>query len=115
MPKSEQKTRAVDLRITKDHLQVLLEDGRIVLVPLEWYPRLEQATRKQLLNFEWIGKGIGIHWPDIDEDLSIDGFLLGWRAPANQFRKKKTTPGFLSPKAIENTRRHRSASRPLTV
>lgn len=104
-----QKIRATDLRVSKDHLQVLLEDGRIVLVPLDWYPRLESATRKQLLHFEWIGKGLGIHWPDIDEDLSIDGFLKGLRAPANQFKKKKVSV-FPTVKSIETVFRKRMPS-----
>ena len=83
---TEHKVRAIDLKITKEHLEVILEDGRIIFVPLAWYPRLVSASKKSLKNFEWIGKGLGIHWTDIDEDLSIEGFLKAERAPKNQFK-----------------------------
>ncbi len=69
------KVRAIELRIVKDYLEVFLEDGRIFFVPLEWYPTLASASKKSLQNFRLIGKGLGIHWPELDEDLSIDGFL----------------------------------------
>lgn len=69
------KVRAIELKILKDYLEVFLEDGRIFLVPLSWYPSLLNASKKSLKNFRFIGKGLGIHWPDLDEDLSIDGFL----------------------------------------
>jgi hypothetical protein len=92
------KIRAVDLKVSKDHLQVLLEDGRIVVVPLAWYPRLMGASRKDLLNYQWIGKGLGIHWSALDEDLSVEGFLRGLKAPANQFKKVKSS--FLTPKRL---------------
>ncbi|MEP7234648.1 MAG: DUF2442 domain-containing protein [Ignavibacteriota bacterium] len=85
----EPKVRAIDLKIGKDHLEVILEDGRIVFVPLAWYPRLLSASRKALKNFEWIGKGLGIHWPEIDEDLSVDGFLKAQKAPLTQFKTSK--------------------------
>ncbi|HEY6172565.1 MAG TPA: DUF2442 domain-containing protein [Candidatus Kapabacteria bacterium] len=88
------------MKVTRDHLQVLLEDGRIVVVPLEWYPRLANASLASLKRFEWIGKGLGIHWPDLDEDLSVEGFLQGWKAPANQFKHSNQTPRFLSASAI---------------
>ena len=52
-----------------------LEDGRVITVPLAWYPRLLHATAEQRRNYQWIGQGEGIHWPDLDEDLSIAGFL----------------------------------------
>jgi hypothetical protein len=83
------KVRAIDLKIGKDRLEVILEDGRVIFVPLAWYPRLVAASRKALRNFEWIGKGIGIHWPEIDEDLSIEGFLRAQKAPQNQFKISK--------------------------
>ncbi len=85
----EQKTRAIDLKISKDHLEVFLDDGRIIFVPLEWYPRLAEASKKSLKNFQWIGKGLGIHWSDLDEDLSVEGFLKAQRAPRNQFKARK--------------------------
>jgi hypothetical protein len=56
-------------------MQVSLVDGRRVSVPLEWFPKLAKATRAQLENYQLLGDGEGIHWPDLDEDLSIDGLL----------------------------------------
>ena len=84
-------TKAKNLRIGKDRLEVYLDDGRIIFVPIQWYPRLAEASKKELQNFEWIGKGVGIHWPDLDEDLSIEGFLKAQKAPKNQFKKIKQT------------------------
>jgi hypothetical protein len=56
-------------------LQVRLSDGREIRVPLEWFPRLRDATPEQRSNWRMIGKGVGIHWPDIDEDLSVSGLM----------------------------------------
>jgi len=66
---------AIALRFTEDDLIATLEDGRTITVPLAWYPRLLHATAAQRANYRWIGHGTGIHWPDLDEDLSIAGFL----------------------------------------
>lgn len=62
---------------TNEFLCVVLVDGREVRVPLEFYPRLKNATKKQRANYKIIGEGTGIHWPDLDEDLSIEGILAG--------------------------------------
>jgi hypothetical protein len=67
--------RAIDIRITKEDLTVFLEDGRIVSVPLEWFPRLRDASETELSEWEIIGGGIGIHWEKIDEDISVRGLL----------------------------------------
>lgn len=64
-----------------DDLHVSFEDGRRISVPLRWYPRLERATPAQRANWELLGTGYGIHWPEIDEDLSAEGLLLGRAAP----------------------------------
>src|SRR6201993_4573756 len=72
--------RVSEVQITDDTLTVSLMDGRTISVPLAWYPRLLNATRRQQLNWEIAGGGYGIHWPDIDEDLSTEGLLRG--APA---------------------------------
>ena len=56
-------------------LQVFLSDGREIRVPLEWFPKLRDASPKVRRHWRLIGKGIGVHWPDIDEDLSLDGLL----------------------------------------
>lgn len=58
-----------------------LADGRTLAVPLAWFPRLLRATAEQRQHFELLGDGEGIHWPEIDEDLSVVGLLLGARAP----------------------------------
>ena len=68
---------AVEVRFTPDDLVVSLMDGRTLSVPIVWFPRLLHATHEQLHNYELLGDGEGIHWPDIDEDLSVDGLLLG--------------------------------------
>lgn len=62
---------------TDGRLTVELADGRAVSVPLDWYPRLERATPAQRANWRLIGKGSGIHWPDIDEDVSTIGLIEG--------------------------------------
>jgi hypothetical protein len=66
---------AVDVAFDTDMLQVRLADGREVRVPLEWFPKLRDATAEQRANWRLIGRGVGIHWPDIDEDLSVPGLL----------------------------------------
>ena len=73
--------RVKGVRLTEDNLQVDLLDGRTIVVPLAWYPRLLHATKKQRNNWELCGGGYGIHWPDIDEDLSTEGLLRGAPAP----------------------------------
>jgi hypothetical protein len=66
---------AVDVRCTDTALHVVLADGREVSAPLEWFPRLRDATPEQRANWRAIGRGVGIHWPDVDEDLSVAGLL----------------------------------------
>jgi hypothetical protein len=74
--------RIVDVRLTDDTLSVDLLDGRTITVPLAWYPRLLRAPRVERENWQISGGGFGIHWPDIDEDLSAEGLLRGAPAPA---------------------------------
>lgn len=71
------RPRAREVAITEDELAVVLADGRKISVPLVWFPRLLHATTEQRQNFELLGEGEGIHWPDIDEDLSVAGLLRG--------------------------------------
>jgi hypothetical protein len=73
--------RAKDVRFTDDTLVVDLLDGRTISVPLVWYPRLLSATPTQRANWRLAGGGFGIHWPDVDEDLSTAGLLRGAPAP----------------------------------
>ena len=72
---------AIELEVTDDELIVSLTDGRKLSVPIAWYPRLANATPEQRRNWEIIGPGVGFHWPDVDEDLSVEGMLLGAPAP----------------------------------
>lgn len=73
--------RVMSVNIDDDRLVVELMDGRLIGVPLAWYPRLANATPEQRNHWEIAGAGYGIHWPDIDEDLSTEGLLLGRKAP----------------------------------
>ena len=66
---------AVEVTFTKDCLSVRLADGRIINVPLEWFPSLRDASAQQRNNYRLIGNGIGIHWEGIDEDLSVATLL----------------------------------------
>ena len=98
---------ARNVRVTGERLIVELRDGRLVSVPLSWYPRLAEGTPTERKRWELIGTGIGIHWPDLDEDIEVEALLLGlasnesatslrrWRAsrrPANK-RMEPTRPG----------------------
>jgi Protein of unknown function (DUF2442) len=73
--------RIMNVRISEDALTVDLADGRTISVPLAWYPKLLNATAEQQANWCVAGGGYGIHWPDIDEDLSTAGLLRGAPAP----------------------------------
>ena len=78
-PKADARVR--DVRIDDERLSVDLMDGRTITVPLAWYPRLRDASPEQRRRWEVAGGGFGIHWPDIDEDLSTEGLLRGAPAP----------------------------------
>jgi len=73
--------RVAGVTCDEDRLVVDLMDGRTIAVPLAWYPRLFNATPEQRAHWELAGGGYGIHWPDIDEDLSTEGLLRGAPAP----------------------------------
>lgn len=75
------EARVRDVRCTDDRLIVFLEDEREISVPLRWYPRLERASVTERANWQRSAAGYGIHWPEIDEDLSVEGLLLGQPAP----------------------------------
>ena len=68
---------AENVSVTDDSLIVDLDDGRTVSVPLAWFPRLLHGTAEERNNWRFIGKGEGIHWPDLDEDISVEGILFG--------------------------------------
>lgn len=73
--------RIIDVHLTNESLVVDLADGRTVSVPLSWYPRLLNGTPEQRNHWQIAGAGFGIHWPDVDEDLSVQGLLAGSPAP----------------------------------
>jgi len=72
-----QIAKALEVNVTDDTLTVDLADGRTLSVPLTWYPRLLHGTPEERRNWRLIGNGEGIHWRDLDEDISIEGLLLG--------------------------------------
>ena len=74
--------RVLDVKFTKDALSVALRDGRTITAPLAWYPRLLNASTAERKNWRVAGGGYGIHWPDIDEDLSTEGLLRRAPGPA---------------------------------
>jgi len=73
----EVKPLAQSVRFTEDEITVVLADGRTIIVPLVWFPALERASLAQLKNYEILGDGEGIHWPEIDEDLSVNLSVKG--------------------------------------
>ena len=81
--------KAENVKVTKDTLNVDLSDGRTISVPLEWFPRLVYATPEERSNRRLIGRGHGIHWEDIDEDISVEGLLAGKPSGESQASFKK--------------------------
>jgi len=77
LPSDITEARAQTVSVTADTLVVDLVDGRTISVPVAWYPRLADGTLTERAHWRFIGKGEGIHWPDLDEDLSIEGLLAG--------------------------------------
>ena len=75
------EVRIKEIEVTDDTITAYLTDGRAISVPLVWSWRLAEATPKQRANYEVIGDGHGVHWPDIDEDISAEGMLYGTPAP----------------------------------
>ena len=81
--------KAIDVKVTKDTLTVELSDGRTISVPLQWYPRLVYATPEERKNWRLIGNGEGIHWEDLDEDISVEGLIAGRPSGESQESFKK--------------------------
>jgi hypothetical protein len=75
---------ARDVHVADGALVVDLADGRTLSVPLAWYPRLAHATSTERANWRFVGRGEGIHWPDLDEDISVEGLLAGRRSGESQ-------------------------------
>lgn len=68
---------AIDVDFTENNLHIILADGRELSAPLEWFPRLRDAKKTERNHWRLIGNGIGIHWPDIDEDVSVSSLITG--------------------------------------
>ena len=71
------RTGAKNIAVTEDSLVIDLRDGRSISVPLDWFPRLRHGSPDERSNWRWIGNGDGIHWPDLDEDISVENLILG--------------------------------------
>jgi hypothetical protein len=84
-----QEARARQVAVTGEALTVDLVDGRTIIVPLVWYPRLWHGTREERNHFEIFGNGAYIHWPDLDEDLTVVGLLAGHRSGESPQSLKK--------------------------
>jgi hypothetical protein len=87
--------RIKDIQVTEDEIIAYLVDGRTISVPLAWSWRLSEATSRQRSNYEIIGDGQGIHWPDVDEDISVEGMLYG--APARRPKQKDISVNAMEP------------------
>ncbi len=98
-------SRITSISISDDTLSVDLEDGRTICVPIGWYPRLVHGTPAERANFQISAAGYGIHWPDLDEDIGVDGLLWGkksaeslesfqrWLQKRNQLGPQAPKPG----------------------
>lgn len=85
-----QEVRIKDITVTEDTITAQLVDGRTISIPLAWSWRLSDATPRQRANWEIIGDGHGVHWPDVDEDISAEGMLYGIPAPRPRASSKYT-------------------------
>ncbi len=79
---------AMDVHVSEDTLSVELSDGRTISVPIDWYPRLTHATEQERSSWRIIGKGHGIHWEDLDEDISVGNLLAGIPSGESQSSSK---------------------------
>lgn len=76
----EREPTAVEVSVSEDKLAVELDDGRSLIIPLSWYPRLSHATPEERQNWQLLGEGYAIEWPDLDEHIGIEGLLAGRRS-----------------------------------
>ncbi len=104
-----QAVKAQEIGISDDTLSIDLDDGRTISVPIAWYPRLWHGRPEERKNWRLIGDGTGIHWPDLDEDISIEGLLLGKRSGESQRslnrwleKKRKQNKGNGTTSLLEN-------------
>jgi hypothetical protein len=103
-----QEVRIKNVNVTDDTITAQLMDGRIISVPLAWSWRLSDATSKQRANWRIIGDGDGVHWPDIDEDISAEGMLYGVPAPRPMVSAR------LSPKPEHKKTRSNNGMKPIS-
>jgi hypothetical protein len=89
--------RVRDVEISDDTLTVHLKDGRSISCLLLWYPTLAEASVEERQNYRLIGDGTGIHWPDLDEDISVRGMLLGRSSPTVDQQARTDDPETVSP------------------
>ena len=101
---------AVRARIVDHAIVIDLSDGRTVTAPLAWYPRLLQGTPRELRHWRLIGGGAGVHWPDLDEDLSVEGLLAGRPSAESQTSFEKWLEG-RRPRANKRMQPARTTSR----
>ena len=85
--------KAKKVFLTADRLTFELTDGRSISAPLTWYPRLHKGSRAERAKWRLIGRGIGVHWPDLDEDISVENVLLGHPSGESQRSFKKWLAG----------------------
>lgn len=85
----EREGVACAIAFSRDCLEISLSDGRKISVPLTWYPRLLRGTREEREHYEFIGHGEGVHWPELDEDISIEGILSGRPSQENHQSLRK--------------------------
>ena|SRR5947209_13080770 len=104
------ESRIDHVEVTDEAITAHLVDGRVISVPLAWSWRLSDATPAQRANWTLIGDGQGVHWPDVDEDLSVDGMLNG--VPARRPRIAKSGRSALANKALQPTSRARRKAQP---
>jgi hypothetical protein len=83
------QARAIHAEVSESELVVNLDDGRKISLPLEWYPRLAYGTPKERAHFDVIGNGAGLHWPALDEDISVESMLAGRRAGESEASLEK--------------------------
>jgi hypothetical protein len=107
----DQQPQVEELSFTNDTIGISLVDGRMLVVPLAWYPRLRHASAEERSNYEIFGEGEYIHWPDLDEDLTVTGLLEGRRSAesATSLRRwlasRKATPRTKPQKRAKSVRR----------
>ena len=92
-----QPARITNVDVTDDTLSVDLEDGRTISIPIGWYPRLAHGTPAERANVQISGAGYGLHWPDLDEDIGVEGLMLGKRSTEStssfgNWLKKRSKP-----------------------